>query len=138
MLGIETLPSLIYFVALFAVPESPRWLVMHGRDDEARRVLERFSGSDRVDAELTAVQKTLRREAEKAGASVRELFRPAMKLVLTIGVCVAILQQITGINAVFFYAPMIFEQSGIGTHASFMQAVLVGLINLVFTSSRFS
>ena len=56
-----------------------------------------------------------------------------MRLVLTIGVAVAILQQITGINSVFFYAPMIFEQSGIGTDASFMQAMLVGLINLVFT-----
>ena len=56
-----------------------------------------------------------------------------MRLVLTIGVSVAILQQITGINSVFFYAPMIFEQSGIGTDASFMQAVLVGIVNLVFT-----
>ena len=56
-----------------------------------------------------------------------------MKLVLTIGVSIAILQQITGINSVFFYAPMIFEQSGIGTDASFAQAILVGLVNLVFT-----
>jgi SP family arabinose:H+ symporter-like MFS transporter len=56
-----------------------------------------------------------------------------MKLVLTIGISVAIFQQITGINAVFFYSPMIFEQSGIGTNASFMQAVFVGLVNLVFT-----
>jgi MFS family permease len=53
--------------------------------------------------------------------------------VLTIGLVVGILQQITGINAVFFYAPMIFEQSGVGTNAAFMQAVLVGLVNLVFT-----
>ncbi|MGB5193763.1 MAG: MFS transporter, partial [Polyangiales bacterium] len=66
-------------------------------------------------------------------ATLRELFRPSMRLVLVIGVSVAILQQVTGINAVFFYAPMIFEQSGIGTDASFMQAVLVGLVNLVFT-----
>ena len=133
MLGIETLPALIYFLALFAVPESPRWLVMQGRYERARRVLERFSGGDRVDSELNAVQKTLRSEAEKTDATFRELFRPAMKVVLTIGVSVAILQQITGINAVFFYAPMIFEQSGVGTDASFMQAVFVGFVNLVFT-----
>jgi MFS family permease len=56
-----------------------------------------------------------------------------MRLVLAIGISVAILQQITGINAVFFYAPMIFEQSGIGTDAACMQAVLVGIVNLVFT-----
>jgi MFS family permease len=56
-----------------------------------------------------------------------------MKLVLTIGIVVAVLQQITGINSVFFYAPMIFEQSGLGTDAAFMQAILVGIVNLVFT-----
>ena len=61
-----------------------------------------------------------------------------MKLVLAIGISVAILQQITGINSVFFYAPMIFEQSGVGTDASFMQAVLVGLVNLVFTVLPFA
>jgi MFS family permease len=64
---------------------------------------------------------------------VRELFKPALRLVVTIGLVIGILQQITGINSVFFYAPMIFEQSGIGTDASFSQAILVGLINLVFT-----
>jgi len=72
-------------------------------------------------------------EAGQQKASIRELFQPAMKLVMAIGISVAILQQITGINSVFFYAPMIFEQSGIGTDAAFMQAVLVGLVNLVFT-----
>ena len=66
-------------------------------------------------------------------ALLRELFRPAMRRVLLIATSVAILQQVTGINSVFFYAPMIFEQSGIGTDASFMQAVLVGIVNLLFT-----
>ena len=61
------------------------------------------------------------------------MFHPSLRLVLTIGLSVGILQQITGINSVFFYAPMIFEQSGIGTNAAFMQAVLVGLVNLAFT-----
>ena len=64
---------------------------------------------------------------------VSELFKPALRLVLLIGITVAIAQQITGINAVFFYAPMIFEQTGIGTDAAFSQAILVGLTNLVFT-----
>ncbi|MEM8906772.1 MAG: MFS transporter, partial [Bacteroidota bacterium] len=64
---------------------------------------------------------------------IATLFKPALRLVLTIGLVIGILQQITGINSVFFYAPMIFEQSGIGTDASFSQAILVGLINLVFT-----
>jgi MFS family permease len=71
--------------------------------------------------------------APKEKTSIKELFAPAMKLVMTIGISIAILQQITGINSVFFYAPMIFEQSGIGTDAAFIQAILVGIINVVFT-----
>jgi len=133
MLGIETLPAVLYFLALLFVPESPRWLAMQGKDADALRVLEKVGGRKQALADLAAVHDSMRAEAETEGASIRQLFKPAMRLVLTIGISVAILQQITGINSVFFYAPMIFEQSGIGTDASFMQAVLVGIVNLVFT-----
>ena len=133
MLGVEAVPAIVYFLALFAVPESPRWLVMHGRDDEALGIMERVGGSGQARADLEAVREALAAEARSENAAFRELFQPALRLVLTIGLAVAILQQITGINSVFFYAPMIFEQSGIGTDASFLQAVLVGLVNLVFT-----
>ena len=133
MLGVEAIPAIAYFLALFAVPESPRWLVMHGRDDEALGIMERVSDAEQARAGLEAVHQSLGAEASAEKAAFRELFVPAMRLVLTIGLAVAILQQITGINSVFFYAPMIFEQSGIGTDASFLQAVLVGLVNLVFT-----
>ena len=133
MLGLETLPAVIYFTALFAVPESPRWLAMQGRDEDALDVLERVSGEVQASADLQAVHDSLQADSEKQRASFADLFHPSMKLVMTIGISVAILQQITGINSVFFYAPMIFEQSGIGTNASFMQAVLVGLVNLLFT-----
>lgn len=133
MLGVETLPAAIYFFALYLVPESPRWLAIRGREDEALQVLKKVSSAEQAKADLQVVHDSLSSDVGGAAVSVRQLFRPAMKLVLTIGVSVAILQQITGINSVFFYAPMIFEQSGIGTDASFMQAVLVGLVNLVFT-----
>ncbi len=131
MLGVEALPAVLYLVALLFVPESPRWLAMRERNDEALTVLTKVSATP--EADLESVKKALAEEAELFNASFIELFRPAMRLVLTIGVSVAILQQLSGINAVFFYAPMIFEQSGIGTDASFMQAVLVGLVNLGFT-----
>jgi sugar porter (SP) family MFS transporter len=132
MLGVEALPAIFYFLALFFVPESPRWLIMHHRESEAVDVMTQVSGAAEAEAELADVRASIA-AASGEQASLRELFRPAMKLVLTIGIAVAILQQATGINSVFFYAPMIFEQSGIGTDASFMQAVLVGLVNLVFT-----
>jgi SP family arabinose:H+ symporter-like MFS transporter len=133
MLGIEALPAIVYFFALFSVPESPRWLAMRNRTAEALKILTRVSGRARAEADLNEVQAALNTEAEQEKGSIRELFMPAMRLVLTIGVTIAILQQITGINSVFFYAPMIFEQSGIGTDAAFMQAVLVGIVNLVAT-----
>ena len=133
MLGIEALPAVLYFFALMLVPESPRWLAMHDRDAEALQVFTRVGGSDQARADLAAVRASLTAEVAEPRASIRQLFRPAMKLVLTIGISIAILQQITGINSVFFYAPMIFEQSGIGTDASFMQAILVGVVNLLFT-----
>ena len=133
MLGVETLPALVYFFALFAVPDSPRWLAMRGREEDALHILERVSGPERARADLREIHASISEEAAGDTVELRALFHPSMKLVLTIGISVGILQQITGINSVFFYAPMIFEQSGIGTNAAFMQAVLVGLTNLVFT-----
>lgn len=133
MLGVETLPAILYFFALLIVPESPRWLALRGREKEALEVLEKVGGPEQAAADLKAVHDSIEAEAELGGVSLKALFHPSMKLVLTIGVSVGILQQITGINSVFFYSPMIFEQSGIGTNAAFMQAVLVGLVNLVFT-----
>ena len=133
MLGVETLPAIVYLFALMFVPESPRWLAMRGREEEALQILEKASGPEQAQRELQVVHDSFSASSDGEGASVRQLFRPAMRLVLTIGISVAVLQQITGINSVFFYAPMIFEQSGIGTDASFMQAVLVGIVNLAFT-----
>jgi MFS family permease len=133
MLGIETLPAIMYFFALFLVPESPRWLVMRGRDDEALGVLGRVSNTQQARHDLQDIKDSLAAEARLGRVSPRALLHPSLRLVMTIGIAVGILQQITGINSVFFYAPMIFEQSGIGTNAAFMQAALVGLVNLVFT-----
>ena len=126
MLGIETLPAILYLVALMFVPESPRWLAMQGRDDEAHAVLARVTGEQQSREDLRAIKEGIEAEKALGKVSIGTLFHPSLRLVLTIGLSVGILQQITGINSVFFYAPMIFEQSGIGTNASFMQAVLVG------------
>ena len=133
MLGLETLPAVLYFIGLFFVPESPRWLLLQGREEEAREILTHALGETEARKELDEIHASLAKDAGREKVSVMELFAPAMRLVLMIGIVVAIIQQATGINAVFFYAPTIFEQSGIGTDASFAQAVLVGLINLVFT-----
>lgn len=133
MLGLETLPAILYFFGLFLVPRSPRWLIMKQEFDEALVVMSKASGETEAREQMDLIKSNIDEEQETKQVPLSDLFKPAMNLVLTIGIVVAILQQITGINSVFFYAPMIFEQSGIGTDASFVQAILVGLINLVFT-----
>jgi SP family arabinose:H+ symporter-like MFS transporter len=133
MLGLETLPAILYFFGLFTVPRSPRWLLMQGRVEEAQGIMAKIAGPDRAEDEIKRIRKSMDEEKHQEKARLVDLFKPSMKLVISIGVVVAVLQQITGINSVFFYAPMIFEQSGLGTDAAFMQAILVGLVNLVFT-----
>ena len=133
MLGLETLPAVLYFLGLYFVPRSPRWLMMHQKEEEARTVFQLVVDEQRTNTLISEVRQNIEKDANKEKINLRELFMPAMRLVITVGIVMAILQQITGINSVFFYAPMIFEQSGIGTDASFIQAIMVGVTNLVFT-----
>ena len=133
MLGVEAIPAIFYFFGLFLVPSSPRWLAMKGRYEEAYKIMTRACGPRQAKKIIESVKESMGEEKEEDKLPVKALFQPALRLVLTIGIVIAVLQQITGINSVFFYAPMIFEQSGIGTDAAFSQAIYVGLINLVFT-----
>ena len=89
--------------------------------------------ADQVDNEISLITQSSATENESLWARIGGIFGPRMRLALVVGIIVGVVQQITGINAIFFYAPTIFEQSGIGTDAAFAQAVLVGLINVVFT-----
>jgi sugar porter (SP) family MFS transporter len=136
MLGLGALPALVYLFALLAVPESPRWHAMHGRLDAARRILTRAHGAEFAEAELAEVRASIARQASSGDASLRDLWVPQLRGVLAIGLIVAVLQQITGINSVLAYATVIFQQVAVersAADASFLQTVLVGLVNLVFT-----
>jgi MFS family permease len=133
MLGIEAIPALIYFSALFFVPRSPRWLIMKQKETEAILILKKTNGEANILKEVNAIKQSLITEKETKQIKLRQIFRPAFRYVLIVGIIIAAAQQLTGINSVFFYAPMIFEQSGLGTNASFSQAIYVGLTNLFFT-----
>ena len=133
MLGIEALPAAVYFMCMLLVPESPRWLLLRGRDRRARAILEKITPRHRIDAKLAEIAATVSEAPERLTTRVRQVFRPELRLILIIGLVVGISQQISGINSVYFYAPTIFEQSGVGTNAAFTQATWIGIINVIFT-----
>lgn len=134
MLGLEALPAILYFLGLNFVPRSPRWLMMKGKYDQAMEIMQRVGGKmSEIQQQIADVKASLMGTGGEASKSYLDLLKPALRLVLVIGIVIGAMQQLTGINSVFFYAPMIFEQSGAGEDASFTQAILVGLINLVFT-----
>jgi SP family arabinose:H+ symporter-like MFS transporter len=129
MFASETLPALLFLGFLLLVPESPRWLVRQGREEEALAILARVGGSDRAALEMEQIRAVIAEE----GADWRELFRPSVRAALLIAVVLAILQQVTGINAVLYYAPSIFRSAEVsGTRALMQTAVLQG-VNLAFT-----
>lgn len=132
MLGLEFVPAIIYFALMFTVPRSPRWLLVKGKIEEAKQVLNRIFGSVRATQAYANLEYSLSTNTEASEPKIK-LFSLKMKLVLTVGLIIGIIQQVTGVNAIYFYAPTIFEQSGVGTNAAFAQAVWVGIINVVFT-----
>lgn len=134
MLGVESIPAVIYFIAALFIPESPRWLIMHGKDDRAINIMTKVDGELHAQNEYNEITKTLiAYKKPTIGKQLKELFTKRMKLVLIIGFGLGILQQFSGINAILYYAPMVFESAGGGRDAAFMQAVILGLVFLIMT-----
>lgn len=131
MFGSEGIPALLFFLLLFTVPETPRWLAEKNRDEEALKILSRAVGPDNAENELKEIKKSLAHEIDSG--SFKDLFLPGMRLALLIGVGVAILQQITGINVFCYYAPEIFKNLGAEVNTAMLQTVAVGGTYLVAT-----
>ena len=129
MMGSEAIPSLLLLAMMFIVPESPRWLTKQKREKEAFRILAKVDGQRHAQTEMAAIKETIAHESE----SVTQLFQPGMRIVLVIGVALAVLQQVTGINVFLYYGPEIFKKLGTDTDAALLQTVVVGAVNLVFT-----
>ena len=129
MFASGAVPSVLFFALVLRVPESPRWLVKQGREDEAREILTRVDTAETASLEISNIKETL--ILEKGALS--ELFRPGFRTALFIGVVLAIFQQITGINAVLYYAPRIFETAGFERLSAIGQSTIVGLVNMLFT-----
>lgn len=135
MLGVEIIPAIIWFVLLFAVPRSPRWLFTQNRMKEARQVLQHFMDNVEAEKEMHLIQKSIDEDGAKKSSmdAFKMLFSTRIRRASIIGLTFAIVQQVTGINAIMFYAPTVFEQVGMGTDAAFFQAIIVGLVSVAFT-----
>ena len=133
MLGIELIPALLYFSLLFFVPKSPRWLYLNDQISKAKEVLVNMYGHERGELEIKSIKENSSLDKNKTKLKVQDLFNPSLRFILIVGLIVGILQQITGINAVYFYATSIFKQTGIGTDAAFSSGVLLSTISVIFT-----
>lgn len=133
MLGVELIPALTYFFFLFFVPKSPRWLYVKNKPEEAKLILIQIHGELTAAEEIEAIEKNSSNESTKSKIRYRELLKPGLKFLFLVGLTIGILQQITGINAVYFYATSIFKQTGIGTDASFLSGILLSSVSVVFT-----
>jgi len=134
MLGVEAFPSVIYFLLILLIPESPRWLVMKNRVDKAKAIMVKIGGQEHAEREYQNIVKSLEQNTSIGNvAQAKELFSKKMRLILIIGFGLAVFQQVSGINSVLYYAPMIFESAGSGRDAAFIQAIAIGIVFLVMT-----
>jgi sugar porter (SP) family MFS transporter len=131
MFATGTIPSVLFFVGLFFIPESPRWLYKAGRKEDSLKVLAKIGGESLAKVEILEIAESLKGNSDSVSSG--ELFKPSARKVMIIGFILAVLVQISGINTVIDYAPKILLAAGVEINNALLQTSLVGLINFIFT-----
>ncbi|GAA4326729.1 sugar porter family MFS transporter [Mucilaginibacter gynuensis] len=132
MLGVQAVPSVIFLILIKFIPESPRWLILRrGEDAKALSIL-RIINPLNCDDELKAI-KASQKASESANAGSGNLFNRQYRTPVFLAMAFAFFNQVSGINAIIYYAPRIFEMAGLGAHSSLLSTVGIGMINFIFT-----
>lgn len=130
MFSSQSVPSLLFFFGLFFVAESPRWLIRKKRLPEAEVILARIGGETYAQAEASQIKASFLQETKEA---VGDLFRKDLWPIVFIGIVVAVFSQAVGQNSLFSYAPDLFRQAGMAQDSAFLQSIIIGVINFIFT-----
>ncbi len=130
-LGLAFVPAAVLFVGMYFLPETPRWLVSKNREEEARQVLIRSRSEDEADSEISEIREVEQEEEEQVGYG--ELFAPWVRPMIVVGIGLAVFQQFVGINTVIYYAPTIIKSTGLGSSASILSTIGIGIVNVVMT-----
>lgn len=130
MLGMETIPAVLFLFLLFLIPESPRWQIVKQKEDKALQTLKKIYPIEKAREEIAEVQNIISQEVK---SEWKLLFKPGFRIALIVGVSLAILGQFMGVNAVFYYGPKFFLEAGLEKTASLDFQIWVGLVNVVST-----
>jgi SP family xylose:H+ symportor-like MFS transporter len=130
MFGSEIIPSILFLIFIFLIPESPRWLFQKGETTKAIAVLQKLNTAEEVAQVQSEIENSLHKEDKNQW---KHLGTPMFKKALFVGVGLSILQQLTGINAILYYAPEIFKSLGSSTDVSLLETSILGVVNLIFT-----
>lgn len=129
MLGSEMIPATLFLVLLFAIPKSPRWLTMVGKKEEAKNILLQYVDEQEADEEIQNVEEVLSKES----GGIKMIFSGPFKLAMIIGISLAVLSQVSGINAIIYYGPKILEEGGLQLGEALGGQVIIGIVNVLFT-----
>ena len=130
MFGSELIPSLLFLFFIFLIPESPRWLFQKGETNKAVAVLQKLNTAEEVAQVQSEIENSMQQENKNQW---KHLGNPMYKKALFVGIGLSVLQQLTGINAILYYAPEIFKSLGSSTDVSLLETSILGVVNLIFT-----
>lgn len=130
MFGSEIIPSILFLIFIFLIPESPRWLIQKGKTTQAITVLQKLNTPEDALQVQNEIQDSLQQEDK---SQWKNLVNPLFKKALFVGIGLSILQQLTGINAILYYAPEIFKSLGSSADVSLLETTILGVVNLIFT-----